>query len=100
MAEYFRDRGQHALAVIDGVSKHAANHREIALLARQPPGREASVGTRSPRPAPAPAGDGKEAARAIGWPKAPDQGQIAKGYPWLDNPRQLRRNDNIVPDCG
>ena len=32
MAEYFRDRGQHALIVIDDLSKHAATHREIALL--------------------------------------------------------------------
>jgi F-type H+/Na+-transporting ATPase subunit alpha len=41
MAEYFRNRGQHALVVIDDLSKHAATHREIALLTRQPPGREA-----------------------------------------------------------
>ena len=32
MAEYFRDRGQHALIVIDDLTKHAATHREIALL--------------------------------------------------------------------
>jgi F-type H+-transporting ATPase subunit alpha len=44
MAEYFRDRGQHALIVIDDMSKHAATHREIALLTRQPPGREAYPG--------------------------------------------------------
>jgi F-type H+-transporting ATPase subunit alpha len=44
MAEYFRDRGQHALVVIDDLSKHAATHREIALLTRQPPGREAYPG--------------------------------------------------------
>ncbi len=44
MAEYFRDRGQHALVVIDDMTKHAATHREIALLTRQPPGREASPG--------------------------------------------------------
>jgi F-type H+-transporting ATPase subunit alpha len=36
MADYFRDRGQHALVVIDDLSKHAATHQEIALLARQP----------------------------------------------------------------
>jgi F-type H+-transporting ATPase subunit alpha len=41
MAEYFRDRGQHALVVIDDLTKHAVTHREIALLTRQPPGREA-----------------------------------------------------------
>jgi F-type H+-transporting ATPase subunit alpha len=44
MAEYFRDRGHHALVVIDDLTKHAATHREIALLTRQPPGREAYPG--------------------------------------------------------
>ena len=44
MAEYFRDRGQHALIVIDDLTKHAATHREIALLTHQPPGREAYPG--------------------------------------------------------
>jgi F-type H+/Na+-transporting ATPase subunit alpha len=44
MAEYFRDHGQHALVVIDDMTKHAATHREIALLTRQPPGREAYPG--------------------------------------------------------
>ncbi|MGE4304955.1 MAG: F0F1 ATP synthase subunit alpha [Novosphingobium sp.] len=44
MAEYFRDRGQHALIVIDDLSKHAATHRELALLTREAPGREAYPG--------------------------------------------------------
>ena len=44
MAEYFRDRGQHALVVLDDLTKHAATHREIALLTRHPPGREAYPG--------------------------------------------------------
>jgi F-type H+-transporting ATPase subunit alpha len=44
MAEYFRDRGGHALVVIDDLSKHAATHRELALLTREPPGREAYPG--------------------------------------------------------
>jgi len=44
IAEYFRDRGQHALVVVDDLSKHAATHRELALLTRQPPGREAYPG--------------------------------------------------------
>jgi F-type H+-transporting ATPase subunit alpha len=44
MAEYFRDRGQHALIVIDDLTKHAVSHREIALLTRQSPGREAYPG--------------------------------------------------------
>ncbi len=44
MAEYFRDRGQHALVVVDDLTKHAASHREIALLTRQSPGREAYLG--------------------------------------------------------
>ena len=44
MAEYFRDRGQHALIVLDDLTKHAATHRELALLTREPPGREAYPG--------------------------------------------------------
>jgi F-type H+-transporting ATPase subunit alpha len=44
MAEYFRDKGGHALIVIDDLTKHAATHREIALLTRQSPGREAYPG--------------------------------------------------------
>jgi len=44
IAEYFRDRGQHALLVIDDLSKHAATHRELTLLMGQPPGREAYPG--------------------------------------------------------
>jgi F-type H+-transporting ATPase subunit alpha len=44
MAEYFRDRGQHALVIIDDLTKHAATHRELSLLMRQPPGREAFPG--------------------------------------------------------
>lgn len=44
MAEYFRDRGGHVLVVIDDLTKHAATHREIALLTGQPPGREAYPG--------------------------------------------------------
>jgi F-type H+-transporting ATPase subunit alpha len=44
MAEYFRDTGGHALIVLDDMTKHAATHREIALLTRQSPGREAYPG--------------------------------------------------------
>ncbi|CAB3788985.1 ATP synthase subunit alpha [Paraburkholderia caffeinitolerans] len=44
VAEDFRDRGQHALVVIDDLSKHAATHRELALLTGEPPGREAYPG--------------------------------------------------------
>ncbi len=44
VAEYFRDRRRHALIVIDDLSKHAATHRELALLTREPPGREAYPG--------------------------------------------------------
>ena len=44
MAEYFRDRGGHALIVVDDLTKHAATHRELALLTREPPGREAYPG--------------------------------------------------------
>ncbi len=44
MGEYFRDRGQHALLIYDDLSKHAAAYREISLLLRRPPGREAFPG--------------------------------------------------------
>jgi F-type H+-transporting ATPase subunit alpha len=44
IAEHFRDRGQHALVVIDDLTRHAATHRELALLTREPPGREAYPG--------------------------------------------------------
>ncbi len=44
IAEYFRDRGQDALLILDDLTKHAAVHREISLLLRRPPGREAYPG--------------------------------------------------------
>src|SRR5579884_2926120 len=44
MGEYFRDRGKHALVIYDDLSKHAAAYREISLLLRRPPGREAYPG--------------------------------------------------------
>jgi len=44
IGEYFRDRGQHALVIYDDLSKHAAAYREISLLLRRPPGREAFPG--------------------------------------------------------
>ncbi len=44
IAEWFRDRGQHVLIVLDDLTKHAATHREIALLTGQSPGREAYPG--------------------------------------------------------
>jgi F-type H+-transporting ATPase subunit alpha len=44
MAEYFRDTKRHALCVYDDLSKHAAAYREISLLLRRPPGREAYPG--------------------------------------------------------
>jgi F-type H+/Na+-transporting ATPase subunit alpha len=44
IAEYFRDRGQHALIILDDLTKHAVTHRELALLTREPPGREAYPG--------------------------------------------------------
>jgi F-type H+-transporting ATPase subunit alpha len=44
MGEYFRDRERHALVVYDDLSKHAAAYREISLLLRRPPGREAYPG--------------------------------------------------------
>ncbi len=44
MAEYFRDRGQHALIVYDDLTKHAQAYRQLSLLLRRPPGREAFPG--------------------------------------------------------
>jgi F-type H+-transporting ATPase subunit alpha len=44
IAEYFRDNGKHALCIYDDLSKHAAAYREISLLLRRPPGREAYPG--------------------------------------------------------
>jgi F-type H+/Na+-transporting ATPase subunit alpha len=44
MAEYFRDSGRHALCVYDDLSKHATAYRQLSLLLRRPPGREAYPG--------------------------------------------------------
>jgi F-type H+-transporting ATPase subunit alpha len=44
MAEFFRDRGLHALVIYDDLYKHAVAYREISLLLRRPPGREAFPG--------------------------------------------------------
>ena len=44
IGEYFRDSSRHALCVYDDLSKHAAAYREISLLLRRPPGREAYPG--------------------------------------------------------
>ena len=44
IGEFFRDGGKHALCVYDDLSKHAASYREISLLLRRPPGREAFPG--------------------------------------------------------
>ncbi len=44
MGEYFRDNGQHALIVYDDLSKHAVAYRQLSLLLRRPPGREAFPG--------------------------------------------------------
>jgi F-type H+-transporting ATPase subunit alpha len=44
MGEYYRDRGRHALIVYDDLSKQAVAYREVSLLLRRPPGREAYPG--------------------------------------------------------
>ena len=44
IGEYFRDNGKHALMIYDDLSKHAVAYREISLLLRRPPGREAYPG--------------------------------------------------------
>jgi len=44
IGEYFRDSSRHALCIYDDLSKHAAAYREISLLLRRPPGREAFPG--------------------------------------------------------
>lgn len=44
IAEYFRDKGQHALLILDDLSKHAVVYRELSLLLHKPPGREAYPG--------------------------------------------------------
>ncbi len=44
MGEYFRDNGEHALIIYDDLTKHAAAYRQMSLLLRRPPGREAYPG--------------------------------------------------------
>ena len=44
MGEYFRDNGRHALVIYDDLSKHAVAYRQLSLLLRRPPGREAFPG--------------------------------------------------------
>jgi F-type H+-transporting ATPase subunit alpha len=44
IGEYYRDNGKHALIIYDDLSKHAVAYREISLLLRRPPGREAYPG--------------------------------------------------------
>ncbi len=44
IGEYFRDKGKHALIIYDDLSKHAVAYRELSLLLRRPPGREAYPG--------------------------------------------------------
>ncbi|TYT74602.1 F0F1 ATP synthase subunit alpha [Desulfobotulus mexicanus] len=44
MGEYFRDKGEHALIIYDDLSKQAAAYRQVSLLLRRPPGREAFPG--------------------------------------------------------
>ena len=47
MAEYYRDKGEHALIIYDDLSKQAVAYRQMSLLLRRPPGREAFPATSS-----------------------------------------------------
>ena len=44
MNEYYRDNGKHALIIYDDLSKQAVDYRQMSLLLRRPPGREAFPG--------------------------------------------------------
>lgn len=44
MGEYYRDNGKHSLVIYDDLSKHAVSYRQLSLLLRRPPGREAYPG--------------------------------------------------------
>lgn len=44
MGEYFRDNGKHAVIIYDDLSKQAVAYRQMSLLLRRPPGREAYPG--------------------------------------------------------
>jgi F-type H+-transporting ATPase subunit alpha len=44
LGEYFRDSGRHSLVIYDDLSKHAQSYRQVSLLLRRPPGREAYPG--------------------------------------------------------
>jgi len=50
MGEYFRDNGKHALVIYDDLSKHAVAYRQLSLLLRRPPGREAQGPPRPTEP--------------------------------------------------
>ena len=47
MGEYFLYKGEHALVVFDDLTKHADSYRQLSLLLRRPPGREAFPATSS-----------------------------------------------------
>jgi F-type H+/Na+-transporting ATPase subunit alpha len=65
MGEYFRDSGRHALIIYDDLSKHAVAYRQLSLLLRRPPGREAYPGRRF-LPAQSASGAGGKARRVLG----------------------------------
>ncbi len=54
LGEFFRDSGRHALVVYDDLSKQAQSYRQVSLLLRRPPGREAYPGRRLLSPLPPP----------------------------------------------
>jgi F-type H+-transporting ATPase subunit alpha len=87
MGEYFRDRGQDALIVYDDLSKQAVAYRQVSLLLRRPPGREAYPWRRvlSPQP-PAGARRPRERRlrRSLHQGRSQGQDRLADGLPIIE----------------
>ena len=107
MAEYFSNRGRDVLLVIDDLSKHAAVYRQVSLLLRRPPGREAYPGDifyihsrlleRAAKLSPEKGGgslDGPADRRNPGREHQrlhPDQSDLDHGWPDLSGPQSVLR---------